>query len=186
MQIYSTCSAQELSKRTDGEEIRIAGLIHKLKLTTTKRTGERMAILSLEDLTDTIEVLVFPRTFKEFERHITADNIVLVKGQLSLREEEAKILASEIIELDEARERYTKCVTISLITPGLEEDSLDKLKGLLTHYPGKVPVELLFDRPNQQKVSLFVDDKYNIEPKNELFDEIEQLLGKGVVSLKTS
>jgi len=186
MQIYSTCSAQELSKRTDGEEIRIAGLIHKLKLTTTKRTNERMAIMTLEDLTDTIEVLVFPRTFKEFERHITADNIVLVKGQLSLREEEAKILASEIIELDEARERYTKCVTISLITPGLEEDSLDKLKGLLTHYPGKVPVELLFDRPNQQKVSLFVDDKYNIEPKNELFDEIEQLLGKGVVSLKTS
>ena len=50
----------------DGEVVRLGGIMSKARITTTRKTGEKMAIVGLEDLTGTVETLVFPRTFQKY------------------------------------------------------------------------------------------------------------------------
>ena len=66
-----------------------------------------MAFVTLEDLTGQIECLVFPRVYERYQPLLQEDEIVMMSGKLSIREEESpKLLADRIEKLDYiARER---------------------------------------------------------------------------------
>ena len=113
---YSSCKITELGALRDGAEVLIGGILNKVKITVTRRTQEKMAIATLEDLSGACEMLVFPSTFAKFGSLMKADTIVFVKGKISLREEEPKILSDEVTPLDQVKSRYTKAVAISLVT----------------------------------------------------------------------
>ena len=82
----------------DNSHVRIVCTIVKSKMVTTK-TNSMMAYTSVEDLTGTMEVIVFPRTLETF-RDVLHDNAVVViflKGRLSIREDEPARLVAESI-----------------------------------------------------------------------------------------
>ena len=66
-------------RRRDTEEITIGGLVNKLKFTQTKRNNEKMAIVTLEDLEGTVDLLVFPKTFKEYGHYLVKDAILFFR-----------------------------------------------------------------------------------------------------------
>ncbi|MBL7197542.1 MAG: DNA polymerase III subunit alpha, partial [Candidatus Omnitrophica bacterium] len=99
---FASYSTAELTNGQNNQDITIAGLIAKLKHTTTRRTGERMAIFILEDFKGSVEVLVFPKTFKIIAKSLRTNMIVLVKGRLDLREQSPKIIANDVKFIDEA------------------------------------------------------------------------------------
>ena len=72
-----------------------------------------------------VEVLVFPNTYKQVSRNIVGNNVVMIKGKLSLREDTPKILASNIIAIDEA---YRLITAINIDLGGLKEHILTSLK----------------------------------------------------------
>src|SRR3990167_6523063 len=104
--MYST----QLRNLHDGDEVLLGGIISKAKFTTTRKTNEKMAIVTLEDLNGVVDCLVFPSTFAKCGGLIKQDAIIFIKGRVSLREEEPKIVASEIVTLDSVRAKYTKAV----------------------------------------------------------------------------
>lgn len=181
---YSTCSTLDLRGRGDGDEVLIGGIISKVKFTITRRTNEKMAIISLEDLVGTVEALVFPATFSKVSNMVKQDAIVFVKGRLSLREEEPKIIVNEIAPLDSVRMRYTKAVLIDLVTMGLDTGTLEKLKKVLSRYPGKIPVYLRFVTPDKKKTVVSIGNTFSVEPHEGLIRDIEKLFGADVVSFK--
>lgn len=67
-----------------GVETVLAGYVETVQSILTKN-GERMAFLKLQDLSDSIEVVVFPRTLKENESIIHSGNCIMVKGKISER-----------------------------------------------------------------------------------------------------
>ncbi len=184
LETYSTCSTTELRGVRDGDEVLIGGIIPKVKFTTTRKTNEKMAIMSLEDLDGVVEVLVFPATFSKSGGLIKQDAIVFVKGRVSLREEEPKIIANEIASLESVRTKYTKAILIELIMAGLEKNVLDNLKRVLSRYPGKVPVYLRFKKPDGKNVTLSVGDSFCVEPHEGLIRDIEKIFGRDVISFK--
>ena len=103
----------------------MAGLIIKIKNTVTRKSGEKMAILKIEDLEGTIEVLVFPESYKQNSRYIQPNSAVLVSGRLSLKEESPKIIAHSILPVDEAYKQTTK---IDINIAGIRENLLQSLK----------------------------------------------------------
>ena len=77
----------------DQENVIIGGMISNKRIQTTKR-NEIMAFLEVEDLYGSIEVIVFPRTLQQYNTIVNEENIVYIKGRLSIQEEEnAKIIA---------------------------------------------------------------------------------------------
>ena len=80
----------------DGDNVVMAGILALAKGRITKK-GSMMGIITLEDLTGQIEGLVFPKIYDRFVNLLTADNMVVLTGKLSFREEEdAKLLVDTV------------------------------------------------------------------------------------------
>jgi DNA polymerase-3 subunit alpha len=182
---YSSSEIAALSTLKDGEDLRLGGIISKAKITTTRRTGEKMAIVDLEDLTGSVETLVFPRTFQKYSSLIRADSMVYITGKLNLREEEPKLIANEIISLEEVKAKFTKAILIKLSTPGLNKSFLENLKDVLSRHRGKIPVLLSFRDPSGRRVSVSCGRNYSVKPDGLLLEEIESLCGNESIGIKT-
>lgn len=85
-------------KRKGGEygpSATVAGLILQSKRIVTKK-GESMLFVKLQDLTDEIECVVFPRALQQYGEHILENNCILVSGNYSFRNDSPSIIAEEI------------------------------------------------------------------------------------------
>ncbi|RME51020.1 MAG: DNA polymerase III subunit alpha, partial [Caldilineae bacterium] len=79
-----------------GQQVRVAGLITRLRQTTTKK-GDAMAFLTIEDTQGALEVVVFPRTYAAARHLLLPDSLILVTGKVDAQEEDRpKILADAI------------------------------------------------------------------------------------------
>ncbi|MGN0183204.1 MAG: DNA polymerase III subunit alpha [Candidatus Ornithomonoglobus sp.] len=86
----------------DGDSIVLGCIIEARKNKTTKNKTQ-MAFLTLEDSYGSVECLVFPKVLTQYSGVLQEGNMVLVKGTLSLREdEEPKLLLNHVERLDEA------------------------------------------------------------------------------------
>lgn len=182
---YSTCATTDLRGRKDGDEVLLGGIISKAKFTVTKRTGEKMAIVTLEDLDGSVEALIFPATFAKAAALIKPDAVLFMKGRLSLREEEPKLIVNEVSALESVKMKYTKAIGIELLTAGLEMSALDKLKKVLSRYPGAVPAYLKFVKPDGTKAVVTMGNNFLIEPHEGLVRDIEKIFGRDVVNFRT-
>ena len=75
------CTIVELDSRTVGEQVTVGGLISKVNKKTTKR-GDKMMTLILEDLTGSVEILVFPRDYPKNQNAFSEGDIVMIDGRL--------------------------------------------------------------------------------------------------------
>ncbi len=78
-----------------GPTATIAALIAQSKRVVTKK-GESMLFLKLQDLTDEIEAVVFPRALQQYGEHILENNCVLIRGKYSFRKDSPSLIAEEI------------------------------------------------------------------------------------------
>lgn len=80
----------------DGQFVKFVGIITSVKKKYTKN-NKIMAFVTLEDLYGSIEVIIFENCYMQCSNELVDENIVLVEGRLSIREdEETKIVAREI------------------------------------------------------------------------------------------
>lgn len=83
---------------TDGQHINVAGIISECVIKTTRR-GDTMAVLTLEDYTGRVEVLVFPSVYQSCMKETYKENIVAVEGRLNIDERSKSINAVKIGKL---------------------------------------------------------------------------------------
>jgi len=84
-------SIKHAKEHLRGVETVIAGFIESARINTTKN-GERMGFLKISDFSDAIELVAFPRTFKEYEGLMTPGACLAVKGKISDRNGEASFV----------------------------------------------------------------------------------------------
>jgi len=186
MRIYATATSASLSECSDGQIVTIGGILNKVKLTTTKKTGERMAICRLEDLTGMAELLVFPRSYSKIGPIIKADEMIFLKARVSTREEEPKLIAEEAMPLGDVQVKCTKAFYIRCLTTTLSKKTLESLKLILSEHKGGIPAYINFNSPEKGRITLAMGSSYSIAPSIELIDELEELLGEGSVGVKTN
>ena len=80
----------------DNAHVRIVCTIVKSRMMTTK-SNSLMAFTSVEDLTGTMEVIVFPKVLEVFRDAIRENAVVVIEGRLSVREDEPSKLMAESI-----------------------------------------------------------------------------------------
>jgi DNA polymerase-3 subunit alpha len=177
---FSQASTFSLSEHKDGDSINIVGLIIKIKQTTTRVKQERMAILKLEDLEGSVEVLVFPSVFRQIYRHIQPSSVVLIRGRLNLREDTPKIVANDLIPIEQV---YKLITAININLSGVRENLFTSLKERLTESKGAIPIYLHLDSPSKSRIQLVVGAELFVEPTESLIQDIESLLGEEKLSL---
>ena len=91
----------KVAQEVEGKKVKVAGLISSLKKIITK-SGKPMMFLNLEDLTDKMEVVVFPSILERNPLPCRENKIVFVQGRVSYKDNSPKIICDNIEEILEA------------------------------------------------------------------------------------
>lgn len=82
----------------EGMTVVVYGILEDIRPVTTKK-GDQMAFLKLEDLTGTVEVVVFPKIFETHKDMLIKDKCVGIKGHISGRNGEVSLVTEAIKEI---------------------------------------------------------------------------------------
>ena len=162
----------------------IGGIIDTMKEILTKK-GDKMAFLSLQDLNGACETVVFPTVYKAAGALIQKDALVFVKGKVDARDDVAKLLADEIIPLEEVPKRYTRMIAINIKTAGLGAETLQDLRKILQTHKGGTPVYLTLQDPQGKMTILDSGDNLKVAVSDTLFEELDRLLGENSVKIRS-
>ena len=176
----TSCTLDALSERSGDKEVRIAGTISTRKVINTKK-GDRMAFITLEDMTGSVEVLVFPKIYREAAPLIgdDSDQPLLVRGKLDTGGDTPKVLAEDIRLLADAREERARRISIRIPMQGVESKQLVELEALLRRHEGRLPSELVFFEEQDARLieTILPLSRYSLQPSETLEQEIERLFG---------
>lgn len=171
----STVTAVEVSELPDNSEIVLGGLITAVKKTSTRR-GDSMAILTVEDLTGSVEVVVYPRPYMQSRLALRIDEVVMIKGRTRENGEETKIIGEEISTLDSHLEGE-----LHLKIESADSPLLDQVQLILSSFKGSSPVFLHFE--NEKKV-IKTGEEFCVDLSGPVAERLEDLLGRARVKVK--
>ena len=154
----------EKPKYQDGQNVKYAGIITSIKKKYTKN-NKIMAFVTIEDLYGTSEVIVFENAYLRAGKSLVEENIVMVDGRLSIREDDTTtIIANEIKDFGEQKQRI-----LTLYITNLDEEHKNKLRGAICYFHG--------DR-NNINVQIKIGEEYRPCGQMYVTDEILKFFGE--------
>ncbi|HYN02878.1 MAG TPA: DNA polymerase III subunit alpha [Vicinamibacteria bacterium] len=180
---WASATTGTLAQAPAGVEATVGGIVTALRLIKTKK-GDRMASFLLEDLEGSVETLVFPEAYKKAAGRLADDQVVLVKGRPEVLDDgRVKLLASEVLPLEQAKLAEARYVTIRVSVVAWDREKGERLRDILAAHRGDCPVTLELVRPGSWEAALVPSAYYRVRPDSQLREEVEALLGPGSLVL---
>ena len=126
----------------DGQNVSVCGIIASIKKKTTKNNTQ-MAFLSIEDMYGSLEVIVFPKTYTVVSNMLQESAVVVIKGRLSLREDEEPKIICETVQFLDNIKIDSKTVYIKL--KARTKESMAAVMNVLSEIKGESSVCLYFE-----------------------------------------
>lgn len=153
-----------------GRKITIIGLIKSIRVVTTKKSGNDMAFLSLEDETGAVDVVVFPRLYESDKDALIQNTILKVFGKIDEREDKISIVAEKLTPHKSVKLPKSKKKIIE-IPSGTSKSTLLKLNSLLQANKGKEIITLKFlNHGNERELDLPFGIDYSDKLKKSISD----------------
>jgi DNA polymerase III subunit alpha len=168
----------ELERRRDGDVVTVGGIVGALRQTTTKK-GEPMVFMRLDDVSGSVEAIVFNSVYGAARDLLEADRILVVKGRIDHKEGETKLIAMEVAPFEATPERSE--VRLKLDARKAPAGTIQELAALLREYPGEAPVVAAIETSGGPLTLAFGPD-YRVRPEPDLFAEVKSLLGEAAIS----
>ena len=159
--------------------VTICGMITGIQRKQTK-DGKVWAILSVEDLDASIEVLVFNKAYAPVAMSLGTDVVVRIKGRLRDRDDSVELTASDV-SFPDVSAGPSGPVTISLPTARCTPEVVEQLKFTLRQHPGTQEVRVRLVSPQRATVWR-LDDRLRVQNTNSLVADLKALLGPSCVS----
>ncbi|NOI66614.1 DNA polymerase III subunit alpha [Vibrio sp. 99-8-1] len=182
---YTSCRLKDATPTRRDQSVTLSGLVIAARVMTTKR-GSRIGLMTLDDRSGRIEVMLFSDSLDKYAELLEKDKILVVSGQVSFDDFNGglKMSAREVMELGEARERYAQALSISISQSQIDEQFFDKFSKILEpHRAGTIPVNVYYQRPDA-RVKLALGVEWRVTPNDNLIDELKLLLGSSQVELE--
>ncbi len=176
---YASVDTDTLVDVNDKQEVKIAGVVSKMREITTKR-GDRMGFATLEDLRGSVEVVVFSDVYTETHFLLKGEKPIFVIGNADTDGETIKIIATRIMPIDEVSRHLTKSVHFFLHQPEINENHLKQLKNVLSRYPGECPGYVHLVIPDKTETVLSLPDGMRLAPTAQLVMAVDKLFGHSV------
>jgi len=181
-------TSQEIQETPDRTKVRLGGIVMQVDLINTRK-GERMAFVTLEDMSGQVEVIVFPEAYRAGQELLVKDQALLVEGEVTVDEKASgiarKIIAGRIAALDQAAEAMpVRQILLHLSGGRQSEETLLQVKGLLERHAGEVPVFLRLHLPNQGVAVLELPQRGR--PGAQFLEDFQAALGERGVEFQYS
>ena len=178
-------SIASLGDMDDRAQFKIAGAIVEVEKKFTKKEGKPFAIVRIEDLMDTLEVVVWNEVYLKVSEILLPGWVVELKATLDRRDDMLRAMAVEIKPLSAIRsngateqsevksEASAVRLRFSSATTG---DELRQVRNILVSSPGRHPVQLLFDRGNGNPLRLEAGVEFRVNLTPDLAEKLSRWL----------
>jgi DNA polymerase III subunit alpha len=144
-----------------------AGIITNMRFRQTKR-GDRMALFTLDDGTNQIEVVCFAENVQKYRSRLNEDQLIIVEGEVNIDgfNNQARIISHELLSLEEARIKFAKYLKVTIVT--IEKMNIDDfMQWLKQHQGGTCPIVLCYLH-HQIKADITFNPQWVVKPTDAL------------------
>ncbi len=181
LQALSVLEIGAMTKSTGKDEtIATAGIMANLRVLKSKR-GDFYAQATLEDMSGTIDMIVFPEAYKRLQDKVKLEVPVLVRAGVRIEEgANPNITAAEIMPLEDAKVPLPRAIRIRVPLETAGEATIDNLHTLFRERKGEARVVFDVERAGDFMVVMEAEG-YNVLPDRNFISRVEQLCGRGSV-----
>jgi DNA polymerase-3 subunit alpha len=164
-------------------EVVLAGMISSVDRRVNKK-GESWAIVTIEDLDASMEVLFFPKAYMAMSEALIPDSAVAVKGRVNWREERMSVFASSVEPLDVADAQANPGLIPPLVLKAnaltLDRSAVSQLKSSIVAHVGDTPITLMLCY--QGRETALAIDRFSVKVSSALLGELKSIPGIAVAS----
>ncbi|HLJ88402.1 MAG TPA: DNA polymerase III subunit alpha [Candidatus Angelobacter sp.] len=180
---FHALSAEAISEMKNGtgrDEITTAGVISGLRVLKSRK-GDQYAQAVLEDMTGTVEAVIFPEAYKRLQGMLKQEIPMLVRCSVRVEEgSNPKITISQLTSLDEAKPKLPRAIRIRIPLDNATAGMVDALHSIFQERKGEANVLFDLERPGDYMVIMEATG-YNVCPDRAFFTRVEELCGPGSV-----
>ena len=187
---YCSHTTDDIPGLPDKAEVMLGGMISAITPRHVKnaRPGgpTKYVNFDLEDKQGIVRCILWPDNYALCGHLVRPDAILVARGQIDRRGggDEANLVVTELIPLDELESRYTTGIVIRLDEQQHGIGKLALVREIVRAYPGSCELRLLLSLQDGTRVHLR-SDRLRVEVNAELRERIEELLGPGNLRLVT-
>jgi DNA polymerase III subunit alpha len=172
------CRMADVERRRDGEVVTVGGIVSALKQLTTKK-GEPMVFLRVDDLSGSLETVVFNSVYAAARELLESDRILVVKGRVDHKEGETKLIALEIVPFEASADKGE--VRLRLDARRAPAGTIRELAEVVKRFPGEAEVLLELETSGGPQVYAF-GPGFRVRPEPDFHAEVKALLGEAAIS----
>ncbi|MBR9726803.1 DNA polymerase III subunit alpha [Shewanella intestini] len=181
---YTSGRLKDIHPTERGKTVKAAGLVVATRVMITKR-GSKMGLVTLDDKSARLEVMLFTEPFEKFGHLLEKDKILICEGDVSFDDFSGgnRMNGRNIIEIGEARSHFAKAVEINLQAEDITPQWLENFEATLQPWRnGAVPVVITYTQQGAQG-QLQLGEQWRVNPSDELMLALETLLGSANVKI---
>lgn len=167
----------DVERRRDGEVVTIGGIVGALKALTTKK-GDPMVFLRLDDLSGSIETVVFNSVYAAARGLLEPDRVLVVKGRIDHKEGETKLIAIEVAPFEAMPDKAE--VRLRLDARKAPAGTIRELADVVRSFPGEAQVVLDLETSVGPQRYVF-GPEFRVRPEADFFAEVKALLGEAAI-----
>jgi len=182
---FTNVDALSIREVADKRAVGIGGTINSVKVIRTRKE-ELMGFVTVEDLSGTVEVVVFPSIYAGCADLLSPDTAVLVQGAAQVEENGVKILADAIIPMDQAEEKWTVEVRLMVDPEITNRETLTRVHRTLQRYPGPCKGFVHICLKDQAEAVVSMTESLHIRYCEAMTREINTIFGYKAVQTRCS
>jgi DNA polymerase-3 subunit alpha len=169
--ITEIASAENIA---DGETVTVAGLVTSVQHKVARASGNPYGAVVLEDFEGEINVMLMGKTYQEFGRNLETDQVVVVRGRISQRDDGNSIHCYSIETIEAGAAEQTGPLIIRLNETDANRETLEELDRILRVHAGKQEVQVRLISGDGERM-------FKLQPmvatSSDLYGELKVLLG---------
>ena len=171
-----------MKQGTGKDEIKTAGIITGVRVVKSRK-GDLYAQAVLEDMSGSVEAIVFPEAYRRLAEKLKMEVPVLVYGSVRVEEgANPKLAISNIQSLDEVKPKLPRSLRIRLPLDAARPETVDALHTLFRERKGEAKVLFNLERAGDFMVVMEADG-YNVQADRVFISRAEELCGRGSVQV---
>jgi DNA polymerase-3 subunit alpha len=185
LEFYRTAQICELPEIRADAQVTLGGMVTKVRTVVTRsgrNAGSKMGIVTVEDLSGAVEVVVFAGQLEQYRSLIVPERIVFVRGSVDKKRDEPSVRVNELIAIEDAPEVLAAEVLIRVHGAESGREQLERIKEIVGRFPGDKPMRLELVTPNRLRVTIRCK-RARVAASREFVAEIKDAVGSAGIGL---